>query len=68
MNRLKTVPTSQVVPTLTTEPPTEPGIWKKLLPDGRVVPWIVLPAETDQPHHPTDASARNAWGCGKGTN
>lgn len=68
MTRLKTVQPLPVAPTLTAEPPTEPGIWKKLLPDGRVVPWIVLPPETADTHPPTDASARSAWGCGKRTN
>jgi hypothetical protein len=52
--------------TVGTEPPTEPGIWSKLLPDGRVVPWIVLPeptSETDVGPHPSQSR-----GCYKCTN
>lgn len=67
MNR-PTVPPPPVGPTLTAEPPTEPGIWKKLLPDGRVVPWIVLPTPPAEADPPADPAHRNAWGCGKGTN
>lgn len=65
MNRLKPMqPPSAPAPPA--EPPTEPGIWRKLLPDGRVVPWIVLPpaAETDAVAPAKDGRAR---GCGKCT-
>ncbi len=47
------------------EPPTQPGIWSKILPDGRVVPWIVLP-ESELTAGPDPN--RPAWGCYKCTN
>jgi len=68
MSRLKTLPAPPVAPALSAEPPTEPGIWKKLLPDGRIVPWIVLPELPTESQPPADTSHRHAWGCGKGTN
>ncbi len=66
MNRLKPTSLAKPQPVQTSsgaELPTEPGIWSKLLPDGRVVPWIILPNSeptTDfAPHH----AARGCYKC-----
>ncbi|MBC7892096.1 MAG: hypothetical protein H7Y12_07795 [Sphingobacteriaceae bacterium] len=60
------VPTQSAPPPVANpEPPMQPGIWTKLLPDGRVVPWIVLPeAETGI----QSTSNRTVGGCYKCTN
>jgi len=68
MTRIKSMSASKQLappPVASPEPPTQPGIWTKLLPDGRVVPWIVLPeVETGI----QSASNRPVGGCYKCTN
>lgn len=70
MHRLKTIQSPALLPPqFGAEPPTEPGIWTKLLPDGRRVPWIVLPpADPHEAESPTaEASSRSSRGCNKCT-
>lgn len=73
MNRLKSAQPpplpAQGVPAASTEPPTEPGIWTKLLPDGRTVPWIVLPSTgpNDATGLATETASPTSRGCYKCT-
>ena len=73
MNRLKSTQLpplpAQGVLAAGSEPPTEPGIWTKLLPDGRTVPWIVLaPVEpNDATGLTAETASRTSRGCYKCT-